>query len=317
VSSGGGAKAIIAAFLANVGIAIAKLFGFLVTGSSSMLAESVHSLADSGNQGLLLLGRKRATRQPDDQHNFGYGRERFFWAFVVALVLFSLGSLFSLYEAAHKIQHPEPIKSPMVAIGILLVAMALESWSFRTAFVEARQMSGRQSLVRFIRRTRVPELPVVLLEDLGALIGLVIATGALLMAWKVDPIWDGYGTLVIGILLGVIAVVLAVETKSLLMGEAATDEDLATIRTALESNPSVTRIIHLRTEHVGPEEILLATKLAFAPGMDIRGVATAIDECEAAVRVAVPSVRLIFIEPDLDRSSADGPSPQPVSEDQA
>ena len=306
MSTGGGAKAIIAAFLANVGIAVAKLAGFLITGSSSMLAESVHSLADSGNQGLLLLGRKRATRAPDDERNFGYGRERFFWAFVVALVLFSLGSLFSLYEAAHKIQHPEEIRSPMVAIGILLLAAALELWSFRTALSEARAMSGRQSLVRFIRRTRVPELPVVLLEDLGALIGLGIATGALLMAWKVDPIWDGYGTLVIGILLGVIAVVLAVETKSLLMGEAATPDDLAAIRTSIESNGSVQRIIHLRTEHIGPEEILLATKVAFDPAMKVPELAAAIDECEAAVRAAVPHVTLIFIEPDLDRSDDPG-----------
>ncbi len=303
MSTGGGARAIIAAFLANVGIAIAKLFGFLVTGSSSMLAESVHSLADSGNQGLLLLGRKRATRDPDDQHNFGYGRERFFWAFVVAIVLFSLGSLFSIYEGFHKLEHPEPITSPMVAIGILLVAIVLEGWSFRTAFVEARHMSGRQSLVRFIRRTRVPELPVVLLEDLGALIGLVIATGALLLAWKVDPIYDGYGTLLIGALLGAIAVVLAIETKSLLIGEAASDDDLASIRTAIEANPAVERIIHLRTEHIGPEEILLAAKVAFAPTMEVVELAGAIDDCEAAVRAAVPIVRYIFIEPDLDRTT--------------
>ncbi|HKY17107.1 MAG TPA: cation diffusion facilitator family transporter [Microthrixaceae bacterium] len=304
MSAGGGARAIIAAFFANLGIAIAKFVGFVITGSSSMLAESIHSVADTGNQGLLLLGRRRATRAADEEHNFGYGRERFFWAFVVALVLFSLGSLFSLYEAAHKIQHPEEITSPMVAIVILVVAIGLELWSFRTAYHEARAMKGDESIVRFIRRTRVPELPVVLLEDLGALIGLFIATGALLMAWKVDPIWDGYGTLVIGVLLGLIAVVLAIEMKSLLIGEAATPEDLAAIRQAIEQRPSVERIIHLRTEHVAPEEVLLATKLAFAPQMDMAALAASIDEVEAAVRDAVPTVKLIFIEPDLDRTPA-------------
>jgi cation diffusion facilitator family transporter len=304
VSTDGSVRAIIAAFLANLGIAVAKFVGFVITGSSSMLAESIHSLADTGNQGLLLLGRHRATKAADEDRNFGYGRERFFWAFVVALVLFSLGSLFSIYEAIHKIQHPEAITSPMVAIVILLVAAALEGWSFRTAFREARAMSGRQTLVRFIRRTRVPELPVVLMEDLGALIGLYVALVALIMAWKVDPVWDGYGTLVIGLLLGVIAVLLAIETKSLLVGEAASSEDLDAIRSAIEGHPSVDRIIHLRTEHVGPEEILLATKLAFSPQIDLASLAVAIDGVEADVRAAVPTVRFIFIEPDVDRGAS-------------
>jgi cation diffusion facilitator family transporter len=305
VSTSGGLRAIIAAFLANLGIAVAKFVGFAITGSSSMLAEAIHSLADTGNQALLLLGRHRATQSADEMRPFGYGRERFFWAFVVALVLFSLGSLFAIYEAIRKIRHPEPITSPMVGIAIIVVAMVLEGFSFRTAMSEASELGrGSGGILSFIHHTRIPELPVVLLEDLGALVGLVIAFAALMLSWQVDPVYDGWGTLLIGILLGVIAVGLAVETRSLLIGEAATPDDLAAIRTAIEGSPRVRRIIHMRTEHIGPEEVLLATKLAFDPDLPMSELAVAIDACEANVRTAVPVVRLIYIEPDLDRTVA-------------
>ncbi len=306
MSTSGGTRAIIAAFLANLGIAIAKLAGFAITGSSSMLAESIHSLADTGNQGLLMLGRRRADRDADAARPFGYGRERFFWAFVVALVLFSLGSLFAIYEGVHKILHPEPIDSPMVAIVIIVIAMVLEGFSFRTAMVEARHVShGQGGIVSFIRETRVPELPVVLMEDLGALVGLVIAFVALMLAWKVDPVYDGWGTLLIGLLLGVIAFGLAIETRSLLIGEAASPTDLAAIRRAIDESARVRRIIHLRTEHIGPEEVLVATKLAFDPDLTVADLAAAIDGCEANIRAAVPTVGLIYIEPDLDRTPSD------------
>jgi len=301
MSAGGGAKAIIAAFFANMGIAVAKFLGFLITGSSSMLAESVHSVADSGNQGLLLLGRKRARRVADEAHPFGYGRERFFWSFVVALVLFTLGSLFAIYEGVHKVGHPEPIRSAPVAITILLVAVGLESFSLRTAMTEARELRRGQGLLRFVRTSKNPELPVVVLEDIGALAGLMIALVALLLAWKVDPVFDGYGTIIIGLLLGVIAVLLAVEMKSLLIGESASVEDVAGIRTAIESSPRVTRVIHMRTEHVGPEEILVAAKLAFVADIDLDDLAEAIDDVEARIRAAVPAAQLIYIEPDLYR----------------
>jgi len=305
MSASGGSKAILAAFSANLGIAIAKFIGFLLTGASSMLAESVHSLADTGNQGLLLLGRRKAAQDADEDHPFGYGRERFFWAFVVAMVLFSLGSMFAVYEGIHKIQHPEPLTSVGIAVALLFVAVLAESYSLRTALQEAKDLRMGSSLFRFVRTAKNPELPVVVLEDIGALAGLVIALGAMLMAWKVDPIWDGIGTLLIGILLGVIAVVLAVEMKSLLIGEAASPVDVERITAAINAEDMVTRLIHLRTEHVGPEEILVAAKLAFGPDLDVGGVARAIDATEARIRAAVPEARLIYLEPDLDRNATE------------
>jgi cation diffusion facilitator family transporter len=312
VSTGGGAKAILAAFLANLGIAVAKFVGFVVTGSSSMLAESVHSLADTGNQGLLMLGGRRARRQPDPTHPFGYGRERFFWAFVVALVLFSMGSLFALYEGVEKVRHPHRLESPVVAIVILVVAIGLEGSSLRTALSEIRGGGPLPPLWRYVRTTKNPELPAVLLEDTAAITGLVAALAATVLAWKVDPVWDGVGTLVIAALLAVIAAVLAVEMKSLLIGEAASPADLQAIRDAVASADTVDRLIHLRTEHIGPEAILLAVKIAFHPELSIAQLSAAIDDVEARVRAAVPAVGLIYVEPDLfrgetpDEPGADG-----------
>lgn len=218
--------------------------------------------------------------------------------------LFTLGALFALYEGVEKVLHPEPLTSPGVAIGLLLVAVGLESWSFRTALGEARAHGGgARGLLGFVRRSKNPELPVVLLEDIGALAGLVVALAASVLAWKVDPVWDGYGTLVIGGLLAVIATFLAVEMKSLLIGEAASPEDLAAIRRAVEHCPSTSRLIHLRTEHLGPEQILVAMKVAFAAGLDVPALAAAIDDVEAAVRAVVPEVTLVYVEPDLDRGA--------------
>ena len=301
MSTEGGVRAILAAFVANLGIAVAKIIGFLVTGSSSMLAESIHSLADTGNQGLLLFGRRRSRRLADADHPFGYGRERFFWAFVVALVLFTLGSMFAVFEGIEKILHPHHVESPLVAIVILGVAVVLEGYSMRTALREAGEGSRRHGLFRFIKRTKVPELPVVLLEDFGALVGLVIAFVALLLAWHVDPVFDGIGTLAIGTLLGVIAVVLAIEMKSLLIGEGASDADLEKIVGAIVGTPVVQGLIHLRTEHLGPEEILVAAKIALEADLDLVEVARGIDEVERNIRAVVPEARLIYLEPDLYR----------------
>jgi cation diffusion facilitator family transporter len=313
MSSSGGAKAIVAAFAANLGIAVAKLAGFLVTGSSSMLAESIHSLADTGNQGLLLLGRRRSRRSADVSHPFGYGRERFFWAFVVALVLFSLGALFAIFEGVEKIVHPHEVESPTVAIAILAVAIVLEGFSMRTALAESKPMREDRTLFGFVRTTKVPELPVVLLEDFGALIGLVVAFAALMLTWQVDPVFDGVGTLIIGLLLGVIAVLLAVEMKSLLIGEAASPEDLAAIREAIVADDDVSHLIHIRTEHVGAEEILVAAKIGLEPGLDLPGTAAAIDRVEASIRAVVPAAELIYLEPDLyrdERASLGGHRPE-------
>jgi cation diffusion facilitator family transporter len=304
LSAHGGKKAILAALGANAGIAVAKFAGFLITGSSSMLAESVHSVADTSNQGLLLLGQKKAERAADDLHQLGYGRSRYFYSFVVALVLFSLGSLFAIYEGIHKIQHPEELSSPLVAVIILVIAIALEGFSFFTAVRESRPLKGQATWWGFIRTSRSPELPVVLLEDTGALIGLVLALGGVgLTMLTGDPVWDGVGTLCIGALLGIIAIILIVEMQSLLIGEGATADEEASILAALVDGDKIERVIHCKTQYLGPEEILVAAKVAVAAGSDIGTIADAIDGAEARVRAAVPAARRIYIEPDLFRAS--------------
>lgn len=305
---GHGTKAVLAALIANAAIAVAKFVGFLVTGSSAMLAESVHSVADSGNQGLLLLGGKRAKKEADAQHPFGYGRERYFWAFVVALVLFSLGGLFSLYEGFHKLEEASEggeLTSPGVAVGILVFAIVAEGFSFRTAIVESNKVRGEQSWWRFVRTAKSPELPVVLLEDLGALVGLVLAlVGVSLAAVTGDLVWDALGTMAIGILLLIIAVFLVIEMKALLIGESATPAQVTDIRSALVDGAAVTSIIHLKTMHIGPDEVLVAAKISVALGLSIAELADAIDAAELRVRTAVPLARSIYLEPDLRRASA-------------
>ena len=307
MSAGGGTKAIIAALLANAGIAIAKFVGFLITGSASMLAESVHSVADTSNQGLLLLGQKTSKRRATAEHPFGFGRDRYFYSFIVALMLFTLGSAFALYEGIHKIQHPEELSSPIVAVAILVVAIVLEGFSFRTAIVESRAIKGDVTWWQFIRQSRTPELPVVLLEDAGALFGLVFAlAGVGLSVLTGDPVWDGVGTAVIGLLLGVIAIILIIEMKSLLIGEGSPPAELHTIVDELTSG-RVERVIHIKTQYLGPDELLVAAKIALTPGLPVEQVAQAIDEAEQRVRAKIPSARLIYLEPDLDRSTAPTP----------
>ncbi len=308
MSADGSRTAILAALAANVGIAVSKFVAFLITGSSSMLAESVHSVADSGNQALLLVGGARAKRDATPQHPFGYGRERYFYAFIVALVLFSVGSLFALYEGWHKLQDPHPVKSPLVAFIVLVVAIVLESLSFRTAVRESNKVRGNASWVTFIRRAKSPELPVVLLEDLAALVGLLLALGGVSMAVLTgDGIWDGIGTVCIGVLLGVVAIILAIETKSLLLGEGATPEAVRRIEKALVG-PGINRVIHLRTSHLGPEELLVAAKVAVPAEADGAAITEAINAAERRVREVEPVARVIYIEPDLDR---EGVSAQP------
>ena len=302
----GGTKAILAAFVANLGIAIAKLVGFFFTASSAMLAESVHSFADTGNQALLLLGGRRAQREATREHPFGYGRERYFWAFVVSVVLFTLGSVFALYEGISKLRNPHEIDSPLWAIGILSVAILLEGFSFRTAIVAANPLRQGASWWSYIRNSKAPELPVVLLEDLGALLGLVIALVAVGLALVTDNArWDGGGTVAIGVLLGIIAAVLAIEMRSLLIGESASTSDRDAIVQAIEGAPHVERLIHIKTQHLGPEELLVAAKVAFPPDLTVRELATAIDELEIRIRDRVPYARAIYIEPDIDRERAE------------
>ncbi|MDQ1687087.1 MAG: hypothetical protein QOK42_62 [Frankiaceae bacterium] len=303
MSASGGTRAVVAALLANLGIAVLKLVAFAVTRSSSMLAEGVHSIADSTNQALLLFGAKRSRRDATEKHPFGYGRERFFWSFVVALLLFSVGSLFALYEGWHKLSDDSPLERPIVAVGVLLGAIVLESLSFRTAIRESNTLRGDSSWVQFVRHAKIPELPVVLLEDLAALIGLVLAlAGVGLAVLTDDPVWDAYGSLAIGVLLLVVALVLAVEMKSLLIGEGAGADMEEQIQAALLAGPEVDRVIHLRTMHLGPEELLVAAKIAVATTSSATEIARGIDAAEARVRDAVPIARVIYLEPDLDRT---------------
>jgi cation diffusion facilitator family transporter len=307
MAESGGTRAVIAALAANAGIAVAKFVGFLVTGSSSLLAESVHSLADTTNQGLLLLGRRTSRRLPTTEHPFGFGRERYFYAFVVALLLFTLGAVFAVYEGVHKVLDPHPLEDPVVAIVILFVAMCLEGFSFRTAIGESRELKGGRSWWRFVRDAKIPELPVVLAEDSGALVGLVFALlGVVLSVVTGNPVWDGIGTIAIGALLGVIAAVLIVETKSLLIGEGATSDLLADITGSLVRD-EVERVIHIRTQYLSPEELLVAAKIALVPALSLPEVARAIDAAEARVRAKVPLAKLIYLEPDLDRNRTPRP----------
>jgi len=293
--------------LANLGIAIAKFVGFLVTSSSSLLAESIHSVADTGNQVLLLFGGKRSRMAPDRKHPFGYGRERYFWAFVVSIVLFTLGAMFAIYEGVKKVLHPHEIDSAQWAIGILLISIILEANSFRTAIHEARPLKGDDSWIVFIRRSRAPELPVVILEDTGALVGLFLALGAVTLSVVTgNGIWDGVGSIIIGTLLGVIAIILSIEMKSLLIGESATEVDEESIRSAIDASPVVNELISLRTEHIGPDEILVATKVEFDRSLTIAQLAAAIDEVEVAIRAVVPAATRIFIEPDVVKPELGG-----------
>ena len=302
-SSEGGTRAIIAALAANLGIAVTKFIAWLLTGSSSMLAESIHSVADSGNQLLLLIGGKQSQRKATPEHPFGYGRERYIYAFIVSIVLFSVGGLFALYEAYHKIQHPEAIESwQWVPIVVLVIAIGLESYSFMTAIRESNHTRGKVTWVNFVRRAKAPELPVVLLEDTGALIGLVFALfGVVLTLLTDNGVWDGIGTAAIGVLLVAIAAVLAIETKSLLIGEGANPEDVRRIEQAILAGEGIERIIHMKTLHLGPEELLVAVKIAVPKAERADELARHIDETEVRIREAVPIARVIYIEPDIDR----------------
>src|SRR5690606_37996803 len=297
MSAGGRTNASIAALLANLGIALSKFVAFLLTGSSSMLAESIHSVADSGNQALLLVGGRRARRQATAEHPFGYGRARYVYAFIVSIVLFTLGGLFALYEGWHKISHPEAIDDwAWVPVAVLVVGIVLEGFSFRTAVVESNQVRGGQSWVSFIRHAKAPELPVVLLEDLGAMVGLVLALGGVVLTIATgDGLWDGVGTMCIGVLLVVIAIVLAVETKSLLIGEGASPANVQAIERALADEPRVDRVIHMKTLHLGPDELLVGAKIAVRGNQSAAEVARAIDAAEARIRAAVPIARVIYL----------------------
>jgi cation diffusion facilitator family transporter len=313
MSTEGSTRAVVAALLANTGIAVTKFLAFLLTGASSMLAEAIHSVADSGNQGLLLLGGRRARRRPTAEHPFGYGRERYVYAFIVSIVLFSVGGLFALYEAYHKahelhVTHGRPEDSLLdsrwawVPIVVLVVAIVMEAFSFRTAVRETARVKGDATYLEFLRRAKEPELPVILLEDLAALCGLAFALLGVGLALVTENLWfDVVGTALIGTLLVVVAVVLGIETKSLLIGESATAAAEERITAALQGVEGIERVVHLRTMHLGPDELLVAAKIAVPAADTALEVARAIDAAEASIRDAEPIARVIYLEPDIAR----------------
>ncbi|WP_344164197.1 cation diffusion facilitator family transporter [Nocardiopsis rhodophaea] len=319
MSAEGSTKAVVVALAANLGIAVTKFAAAALTGSSAMLAEAIHSVADSGNQVLLLVGGKRARRKATPEHPFGYGRERYIYAFIVSIVLFTLGGLFALYEAWHKISDPHPITAwRWVPVAVLVVAIMLESSAMRTAIKESNAVRGGTGWFTFIRRSKSPELPVILLEDAGALVGLVFAlAGVGLTLLTGDGIWDGLGTAAIGLLLVAIAAVLAVEMKSLLLGESATREHVRSIERAIVETAAVESVIHLRTMHLGPEELLVAAKIAVDATDDAREVARTIDSAEERVRTAVPIACMIYLEPDIMRREQPAGTQPPEAEGQA
>ena len=310
MSASGGGKAIIAAFLANLGIAVAKFIAWFFSGSASMLAEGIHSLADSGNQILLLLGGRRAPKKADQDHPFGYGRERYVYAFVVSIILFSVGGLFSIYEGVEKLTHPHEVTNLWVPLIVLVVAIGLESFSLRTAVRESNLVRAEgESWIGFIRHAKAPELPVVLLEDVAALIGLVFALlGVGLTAITGDPLFDALGTLMIGVLLIVVAITLGIETKSLLVGEGANPGDRDTIIRAIEAGDASVTLIHIKTLYLGPDELMVAAKLGFPTDQTLGSVAATIDRIEAGVREAVPAARVVYLEPDVLRLPKNDPS---------
>ena len=299
----GSRKAIIAAFCANLGIAVSKFVGFILTGSAGLLAEAGHSVADTGNQALLMFGSKRGSRPADRAHPFGYGPERYFWSFVVALVLFSMGGLFALYEGIQKLGNPHEIEGATIAYGILGVSVLLETFSLRTAVKEANHVRNGRSWWNFIRTAKSPELPVVLLEDVGAELGLLFALSGLTLAEITgNARWDAVGSIAIGVLLIVVAMILGVEMKGLLIGESASDDDLDKINAAFAGSDKVNGVIHLRTMHLGPDELLVAAKLDFDPTLTVSELAKAIDDAEANLRRQVPIAATVYIEPDIRRS---------------
>ena len=302
MSTEGGTKAVIAALLANSAIAVSKFVAFAITGSTSMLSEAIHSVADALNQVLLLIGGKRSKRVADDKYQFGYGRVRYVYGFMVAIVLFMVGGIYSLYEGWHKWNHPEPVDNHWIAIGVLTIAIILESLSFRTAILETNKVRGKRSFAKFVRDSRQPELPVILLEDFGALLGLVFALfGVSFAVITGDGRWDGMGAMAIGTLLIIIAIILIREMSAMLVGEGALPEEYDAVKAALESAPLVERVINLRTLHVGPDALLVGAKIAIRRCDTAQDIAQGIDEAERLLRLAVPSAQYVFLEPDLDR----------------
>lgn len=303
MSASGSNKAIVAALGANLGIATTKFIAAAFSGSGSMLAEAIHSVADSGNQVLLLVGGRKARREASASHPFGYGRQRYIYAFMVSIVLFSIGGMFSVYEGVQKLQHPHELEAAWLPLVVLGVSIVLETFSLRTALREIRHDRGSLSLIEYIRHAKAPELPVVVLEDIAALVGLVLAfAGVGLTAVTHNSLFDALGTLAIGALLVAVAVILGAETGSLLIGEGATQDDYDSILGALAATPGVLSVIHSKTLYLGPDELMLAAKIAVDPNATAGAISVVIDAAEERIRSAVPATRVIYLEPDVLRT---------------
>jgi cation diffusion facilitator family transporter len=295
----GSTRAILFALGANFGIGVAKGAAAWYTNSGAMLAEAIHSFADTANQLLLLLGLKRARRPVSDEHPLGYGKAIYFWSFLVALLLFSMGGMFSVYEGVHKLLHPEMPRSPWVAVLVLAVAIALEFGSLRAALAEVRRVQGRRNLLGWFRTSRQSELLVVVGEDIAALIGLVLALAAVLATMLTgNPLFDALGTIAIGVVLILVAIAVGIEVKSLLIGESAEPETVAAIRDFLAARPEVAEVYRLITLQLGLE-LMVAVKARMQERSDAARLIESVNRVEAALRSAFPEVRWIFFEPDV------------------
>lgn len=299
-----GMGAVLAAFLANVGIGISKFVAFILTGSSAMLAEAVHSVADSSNQVLLYLGSRKAKKAPTRDHPFGFGRAHFLYAFMVSIVLFSLGGAFAVFEGVEKIMHPKMIDAPIVAYVVLIISIILEGSALRTALKEAKTFKPKgQDWWEFLRRTKSVNHIVLALEDSAALIGLSFALlGITLSIVTANPVFDGIATLFIGLLLASVAVILFREVQSLLIGESVNVMSERTMKKIAMSVDNVNQVVDLKTLYTGPSEIFIAMKITVDEDEDVRTVSRAIDEIEAKLRHTFPIARLIYIEPDFYKS---------------
>lgn len=292
-------KSIIYALAANFAIAVAKTVGAVYTGSSSMLAEAIHSFADCSNQGLLLWGIKEANRPPTPDHPLGFGKAIYFWSFIVALMLFSMGGLFSIYEGLHKIANTDPVQHAWVAVAILTFGLVAESVSLWGCVREINKVRGGHSLWSWFKISRQSELVVILGEDLAALGGLALALGFIGLAMVTgNPVWDAIGSIAIGLLLLVVAVLVGTEVKALLLGQSAEPEVLARMKKYLNEAPEVIETYNLLTQHLG-NEIMVAVKARMKPTGSEIGLIEAINRVEAGFRIAFPEVRWIFFEPDI------------------
>lgn len=292
-------KSIYYALMANAGIAITKTIAAVITGSGAMLAESIHSFADCGNQGLLFLGLKAAKRKPDAKYPLGYGRATYFWSFVVAIILFSLGGLFSVYEGIHKLTAIEPIESPYIALGVLFFSILLEGFSLWGCLKEINKIRGNKSIPRWVRESRQSELVVVLGEDVAALLGLAFAFGAVIVTMLTgNPVYDAIGSIGIGVLLLIISVIIAIKIKGLLVGQSASPEQVAAITAHLESAPEINKVLNVITLQLG-QTLMVSVKADMKEKQSVAKLIEDINSCERGLKSAFPDVQWSFFEPDF------------------